>query len=84
MSETKRASVDFTLGGLSVRLTLAGERWIARVGESVAVAGSARRALAAALEPATGVSASVLLADLALLAPSIEVAAIETAAARPA
>jgi len=74
---TNKTSVEFTLGGLAVRLTLAGERWIARVGESVAVAGTARRALAAALEPATGASASVLLADLALLPPSIQVAAIE-------
>jgi hypothetical protein len=74
---TQRTSVDFTLGGLAVRLTLAGERWVARVGESVAVAGTARQALVAALEPATGASASVLLADLALLAPSIEVATLD-------
>ena len=76
---TNRASVDFTLGGLPVRLTLAGERWVARVGESVAVAGTARLALAAALEPASGVKASVLLADLALLEPSVAVARMETA-----
>ena len=74
---TNRTSVEFTLGGLAVRLTLAGERWIARVGESVAVAGSARRALLAALEPASGGTASVLLADLALLEPSIMVSRIE-------
>jgi hypothetical protein len=69
-----RPSIEFTLGGLPVRLIRAGDRWIARVGESVAVAGSARLALTAALEPASGVTASVLLADLALLGPSIQVA----------
>jgi len=74
---TKRPSIEFTLGGFAVRLTLAGDRWVARAGESVAVAGSARLALAAALDPVGGVTASVLLADLALLPPSIQVAAIE-------
>ena len=74
---TNRRSVEFQLGGLPVRLTLAGERWIARVGESVAVAGTARLALTAALEPASGLPASVLLADLALLRPSVEVAQLE-------
>ena len=78
-----RQHVDFTLGGLPVRLTLAGSRWIARVGQSVAVAGTARLALAAALGPATGATASVLLADLALLEPSIAVSRIE-ADAHPA
>jgi hypothetical protein len=69
-----RPSIEFTLGGLPVRLTRVGDRWIARAGESVAVAGNARLALAAALEPASGATASVLLADLALLGPSIQVA----------
>lgn len=77
---TNRTSVEFTLGGLAVRLTLAGERWVARVGESVAVAGAAGLALAAALEPFSGETPSVLLADLALLQPSIEVLELEAAA----
>lgn len=72
-----RPSIEFTLGGLPVRLTLAGDRWIARAGESVAVAGTARLALVAALEPASGATASVLLADLALLEPSVMVSRIE-------
>jgi hypothetical protein len=74
---SQRQSIEFTLGGLAVRLTLAGDRWVARAGESVAVAGTARLALAAALQTVSGVTASVLLADLALLPPSIQVAALE-------
>ncbi len=74
---TNRPSIEFTLGGLPVRLTLAGDRWVAHAGESVAVAGTARLALAAALEPAGGATASVLLADLALLEPSVIVSRME-------
>ena len=78
-----RDSVTFTLGGLSVRLILAGERWVAHVGESVAVGRTARQAFAAALGPVSDARIRALLADLALLGPSIEVARIE-AAVQPA
>ena len=74
---SNRESVTFTLGGLSVRLTLAGERWVAHVGESVAVGRTARQAFTAALGPVSDARIRALLADLALLAPSIEVARIE-------
>ena len=70
-------STDFTLGGLPVRLALIGERWVARVGESVAVGSGALQVLTAALEPVGAARKRALLADLALLAPSIEVAAMK-------
>jgi hypothetical protein len=72
-----RWSTDFTLGGLPVRLALVGERWIARVGESVAVGSGALQVLTAALEPVGAARKRALLADLALLAPSLEIAALE-------
>jgi len=72
-----RWSTDFTLGGHPVRLALVGERWFARVGESVAVGSGALQVLTAALEPVGAARKRALLADLALLAPSIELAAIE-------
>lgn len=75
--DINRTSIDFTLGGLAVRLTPAGERWVARAGESVAVGRSARAALTTALEPLGQASIRALLADLALIAPSISVASIE-------
>lgn len=71
-----RWSTDFTLGGLPVRLALVGERWIAHVGESVAVGSGALQVLTAALEPVGAARKRALLADLALLAPSIEIAAL--------
>jgi hypothetical protein len=79
MSNVDRRSVAFTLGGIPVRLTVAGERWVAHVGESVAVGRTAQQAFAAALGPVREASLRALLADLALLGPSIEVAQIETA-----
>jgi len=72
-----RWSTDFTLGGLPVRLALVGERWFARVGESVAVGSGALQVLTAALEPVGAARKRALLADLALLAPSLEIAAIQ-------
>lgn len=69
-----RWSTDFTLGGLPVRLALVGERWFARVGESVAVGSGALQVLTAALEPVGPARKRALLADLALLAPSVEIA----------
>jgi len=71
-----RWSTDFTLGGLPVRLALVGERWFARVGESVAVGSGALQVLTAALEPVGAARKRALLADLALLAPSLEIAAM--------
>jgi len=70
-------STDFTLGGFPVRLALVGERWVARVGESVAVGSGALQVLTAALEPVGPARKRALLADLALLSPSIEVAALK-------
>ena len=69
-----RWSTDFTLGGLPVRLALVGGRWFARVGESVAVGSGALQVLTAALEPVGAARKRALLADLALLAPSLEIA----------
>ncbi len=79
MSNT-RWSTDFTLGGLPVRLALVGERWVAHVGESVAVGSGALQVLTAALEPVGAARKRALLADLALLAPSVEIAALESRA----
>jgi hypothetical protein len=62
---------------------LAGERWVAHVGESVAVGRTARQAFAAALEPVSDARIRALLADLALLGPSVSVMQIEQEA-RPA
>jgi len=75
--DSTRSSIDFTLGGLAVRLIRSGDRWVAHAGESVAVGSSARVALTAALEPLGQASVRALLADLILLGPSLEVAAIE-------
>jgi len=72
-----RWSTDFTLGGLPVRLALIGERWFARVGESVAVGSGALQVLTVALEPVGAARKRALLADLALLAPSIDIATME-------
>jgi hypothetical protein len=70
-------STDFTLGGLPVRLALVGERWVAHVGESVAVGSGALQVLTAALEPVGAARKRALLADLALLAPSVELAGMK-------
>jgi hypothetical protein len=75
--DSNRPSIDFTLGGLAVRLIRSGDRWVARAGDSVAVGSSARLALTAALEPLGQASVRALLADLILLEPSIRVAALE-------
>ena len=77
VDHSTRRSIEFQLGGLPVRLSPVGDRWVARVGDSVAVGSGARLALSAALEPVGEASIRALLADLALLGPSIEVAAIE-------
>jgi len=74
--DNNRRSIDFTLGGLAVRLTPAGDRWIARAGESVAVGSSALLALTAALAPLGQASVRALLADLALLEPSLRLTAL--------
>lgn len=78
--ERSEKSVEFELDGLPVRLTMAGERWVARVGHSVAVGGSAGQALSAALDLLGKASIRALLADLGLLEPSIAIAEIERAA----
>jgi len=80
---TQTTSIEFTLGGLPVRLARVDERWIARVGESVAIGCSARQVIRAALEPIGEARRRVLLADTALLEPSLAVARLE-AAGRPA
>jgi len=80
---TQTTSIEFTLGGLPVRLARVDERWIARVGESVAIGCSARQVIRAALEPIGEARRLVLLADTALLEPSLAVARLE-AAGRPA
>jgi hypothetical protein len=72
-----RESIEFQLGGLPVRLARVGDRWVARVGDSVAVGSGARQVLTAALEPLGEARKRALLADLALLGPSIEVSVLE-------
>ena len=74
---SQTTSIEFTLGGLPVRLARVGERWIARVGESVAIGCSARQVIKAALEPFGEDRTRVLLADAALLEPSVVVARFE-------
>ncbi len=78
--ERNERTVEFQLDGLQVRLTLAGERWVARVGHSVAVGRSARQALTVALEPLGSASIRALLADLGLLEPSLAVVEMEHSA----
>ncbi len=78
--ERSEKSVEFQLDGLPVRMTHTGERWVARVGHSVAVGSSARVALLAALELLGKANIRALFADLGLLEPSIAVAEIERAA----
>jgi hypothetical protein len=75
--ERSESSVEFTLNGLSVRLTMVGERWVARVADTVAVGASARLALTAALELSGSASVRAVLADLGLLEPSVRVVALE-------
>ncbi len=75
--DSNRPSIEFTLGGIAVRLIRSGDRWVARAGESVAVGSSARLALTAALEPLGQASVRALLADLILLEPSVQVVATE-------
>jgi len=75
----ERTLTEFTLGGLPVRLAQVGDRWVARVGESVAVGSGARQVLTVALEPFGAARMRALLADLVLLGPSLEVAAVERA-----
>ena len=60
-------------------MDVVGERWIARVGESVAVGSGALQVLTAALEPVGAARKRALLADLALLGPSVDVLEFERA-----
>jgi hypothetical protein len=78
--ERSDKSVEFELDGLHVRMTLVGERWVARVGHGVAVGPNAGQALSAALDMLGKASIRALLADLGLLGPSIKIAEIERAA----
>jgi hypothetical protein len=80
--ERRESSVEFTLNGLSVRLTMAGERWVARVADTVAVGASARLALTAALELSGAASVRALLADVGLLEPSVAVSVLAASARR--
>ena len=69
---------------VEVRLGRFGDRWLAmaQIGEEpeVAVGGTARQALEAALAPLGQRIARALLADTALLAPSVEILRQEQAA----
>jgi hypothetical protein len=68
---------------VDVQLRRSGDRWVARVGgscEATAIALSPGAALAAALAPLGERAVTTLLADLALLAPSLQVVATERAA----
>ncbi len=76
------ADIQFTLHGpapageVSVRLRRFGERWVAESagrGVGTGVGLSARAALSAAVEPFGPVAARAMLADVALLGPSLRV-----------
>jgi hypothetical protein len=78
--------IQFTLSpvaplpGIEVRMRRFGERWVAQASgagsPNVGVATTPRAALAAALAPLGERAARVMLADLSLLEPSIEIAAL--------
>jgi hypothetical protein len=77
-------SLDVPAAGppLAIQLRHTGERWIANVGGGpvTAMAPSAGQALRAALLPLRDATARILLADLSLLEPSLDVLAEERAA----
>jgi hypothetical protein len=85
--EERSAVLEFTLSApgcapVAVRLRRYLDRWIAELlgaGEPVAIGSTAREALTTALVPLGPARAKVLLADLGLLEPSIQVAEIERA-----
>jgi len=77
--------IQFTLSpvaplpAVEVRMRRFGERWVAQAGSAspnVGVASTPREALAAALAPLGERAVRLLLADLSLLEPSIEIAAL--------
>ena len=77
--------IQFTLSpvaplpAIEVRMRRFGERWVAEAGPgspSVGVACSPREALAAALAPFGDRVTRVLMADLTLLEPSVQIAAL--------
>ena len=73
------------LPAVEVRMRRYGERWVAQAGTAspiVGVASSPREALAAALVPLGEDAVRLMLADLALLEPSVDVAQLERAATR--
>jgi len=60
---------------VEIRLRRVGERWVAQAaGVHVAVGATARQALTAAIRPLGESASRALLADLALLQPSLAVA----------
>ena len=74
--ERSEKSVEFQLDGLPVRMTHTGERWVARVGHSVAVGSSARVALLAALELLGKANIRALFADLGRIDAVVNVAGV--------
>ena len=67
------------LPAVEVRMRRLGERWVAEAGPgspSVGVARSPREALAAALAPLGERATRLLMADLTLLEPSVDVLAL--------
>ena len=77
--------IQFTLSpvaplpAIEVRMRRFGERWVAEAGPgspSVGVASSPREALTAALAPFGDRVTRVLMADLTLLEPSVQIAAL--------
>ena len=78
--------IEFTLTAdrgrqaVGVRLRRAGERWIAQLDGPAAAVGlgtTARAALAAVLEPLGTTATAALLADVALVEPSLRVLELE-------
>ena len=82
--DQRSAGLEFTLhtsgADFVVRLRRLGERWVADVAGQEGRVGlglTARAALSAALEPFGSNRRRELMADLALLSPSVEVARLE-------
>jgi hypothetical protein len=86
---TADGQIQFTLEpaaplpAIDVRLRRFGARWVAEVGggqPNVALAGTPREALIAALEPLGERAVRLLMADLSLLEPSCHIIELDRAA----
>ena len=78
------ADLEFTLhaagADVAVRLRRFAERWVAHAGGRVAVGPTPRAALSAAVHVYAASQREQLMADLALLEPSVAIASLERSA----